>query len=48
MEIALLGQTFMQHPQATHSEMLTTAFLFIIIHLLLRFLQYTRKNGFIQ
>ena len=29
IEIAALGQTFMQHPQATHSFVLIMAFLFI-------------------
>lgn len=33
-EIAFLGQTLTQHPQATHSRVLTTAFLFVMITLL--------------
>ena len=32
-----LGQTFMQHQQATHSRALTTAFLFAMIKLLFVF-----------
>ena len=30
MEMALRGQTLIQHPQATHSLILTTAFLFLM------------------
>ena len=31
MVIAFLGQTFIQHPQATHSRILTDAFLFAMV-----------------
>jgi phosphoglycerol transferase MdoB-like AlkP superfamily enzyme len=44
--IALLGQTFMQHPQATHSFVLTTAFLLAMIKLLCIFLPVYRKKTF--
>lgn len=48
IEIALLGQTFMQHPQATHSRILTIAFLFVMMELLLFFVQYTGKEICVQ
>jgi hypothetical protein len=42
--IAFRGQTFMQHPQATHSRILTDAFLFAMVKLLLFFLYYTGRK----
>lgn len=47
METAFLGQTFMQHPQATHSRRLTTAFLLIMTYLLFLFIQYTDVYFFV-
>jgi hypothetical protein len=45
MDIAPLGQIFMQHPQATHSRMFTIAFLFAIMNFLLFFTSIQERGG---